>query len=246
MKRISVLLLSLAALFGGNAYGQNLRYDVVYDLAFIHKVAGHAEMNISGEGTSMTGYLNGKSIPWGGRIYCVQDTLIADITAGSEGLPEMHVSYRNGWYTKPEIHALEAGDYDRTNPQNYKTIMGQGELNASNATMEAVTITADMLGLFRSFRDMNFNTLTVGHTYNIPLEIDGAGAQTVALTYLGESNYEYNGVSTPTYKVSFEYSYQGKPSNYPVICQMNRTSRIPLYLTADLAIGRMEMILIDE
>lgn len=246
MKRISVLLLSMAALFGVSAYAQSLRYDVVYDLGFIHKVAGHANMNITGEGTSMTGYLSGKSIPWGGRIYCVQDTLIADITNGTGTVPAMNVSYRNGWYTKPKVEELEAGSYDRTAPANYKTINGQGELDASNATMEAVTITADMLGLFRSFRDMDFDKLVAGQTYNIPISIAGAGSQNVALTYLGESNYEKNGVNTPTYKVRFEYSYEGQPSNYPVDCQVSQTERIPLYLSADLAIGKMEMICIDD
>ncbi len=231
----------------GGAMAQNLHYKVIYDLGFIHEVAGHADMTLSGEGNNVTGYLSGSSIHWGGRVYCVNDTLVAQLDKSGAGtMPGMKVNYRSGWYTKPTVSDLEAGTYDRSNPINYKTISGAGQLDASNATMEAVTITADMIGLFRVFQMVDFNTLTPGKKYTLPMTLSDGSSQLVYCTYLGESSSDINGVQTPTYDVRFEYTYNGAPSNYPVKALIARDTKIPVRLSADLAIGKMEMVYSEE
>ncbi len=60
----------------------------------------------------------------------------------------------------------------------------------------------------------------------------------MTVTYSGESNY--GGYST--YSVAFEYTYHGASTGYSVFAQVDRNTRIPVLLSADLAIGHVEMI----
>ncbi|MDE6022071.1 MAG: DUF3108 domain-containing protein, partial [Muribaculaceae bacterium] len=102
-------------------------------------------------------------------------------------------------------------------------------------TMEAVTVTADMLGMFYYFHEIDFASMSPGQQITIP--ISGGYSQSVTVTYNGPSNF--GGYST--YSVSFEYSYQGAPTGYEVQAQVDQSSRIPVLLSADLAIGHVEM-----
>ncbi|MDE6007273.1 MAG: DUF3108 domain-containing protein, partial [Muribaculaceae bacterium] len=123
-----------------------------------------------------------------------------------------------------------------SNPANFKNIAGQGELDADSETMEAVTITSDMLGMFYYFHELNFDNMSAGQQVTIPIE--GGYSRSVTVTYNGRS--EFGGM--PTYSVTFEYSYDGASSGYPVQAQVDQNSRIPVLLSAELAIGHVEMI----
>ncbi len=50
--------------------------------------------------------------------------------------------------------------FNASNPANYKNIKDQGYLNADGQTMEAVTVTADMLGLFYYFYEIDFDSMS--------------------------------------------------------------------------------------
>lgn len=227
-----------------HAESEQINYRVEYTLGPIHKTAAHGVVTLDTNGSIFTGTLNGHSIPWGGRLYTVSDTLKMQIAnpVRNDGTPHQNITYRNGWYSKPKVDEIKDKTYDPLNPANYKTILGAGQLNASNATMEAVTITSDMLGLFHLFKSYDFSTVKPGYTMNIPMNLPNNTVQHVYVTYLGPSSYNLNGTDVKTYKLRFEYTYHGARSNYPVYCQLDPESRIPLLLYADLEIGKMELI----
>lgn len=243
MKRIAIILLAaMAAIFvvKADSFGpMSIKYNVKYHLGFIEETAATGILTMQATGDSFTGSLAGQSIPWGGRVYTVRDTLQA-VTTGSLATKDLSqkITYRNGWYFKPEASLLNSGKFDVTNPANYRTINGAGQLSASPATMEAIGISANMLGLFYIFQELDFDSLQSDQVVTIPVTMPDGTREQVYLTYLGPSTFG----NIRTWQVRFVYTYQGRRSDYPVTAQIDSTTRLPLSLSAHLAIGQMEMI----
>ena len=243
----AVVALSAAAaqpLF--NAPGQDacipptaIKYKVNYHWGLINTTAAYGTVRLDATGNSLTASLNGHSIAWGGRQYTVSDTLKVITMPGRGPLyARQNVLYRVGRYSKPMVSLLKSHSYNPSDPANYRTISGQGTLSASPKTMEAVGISCDMLGIFYLFRYMDFTALHPGQTLLMSVNMPRTGMQHAMITYLGPDQYR----GAPSYKVRFEYTYMGVRSGYPVTCQVERSSRIPLLISASMDIGRMEMI----
>lgn len=239
MKKTILLLFAFVAAITASAQVQipyqELNYNVHYHFGLVDVNIGHGIVTLSSQGNQFNATLDGNTIPWEGRVFCVSDTLNATMNAGSPYSRET-VDYENGWYLKPKVMEYRSNGFVASNPANYKNIQGQGQLDADGQTMEAVTITADMLGMFYYFHEIDFASMSPGQQVTIP--INGGYAQSVTVTYNGVSSY--NGYST--YSVAFEYTYQGASSGYPVYAQVDQSSRIPVLISADIAIGHVEMI----
>lgn len=249
MKRISLLMtLAVAALLSATSFdanAQDLTYRVLYHLGFIEKDIATAHVRLDMTDTGLFGTINGHSIPWGGRLYTVSDTLRATMTPNSSlpyGASES-IDYINGWYSKPYSKNVADRSYNPENPANYRNIKGEGSLDASYETMEAVAVTADMIGMYYYFKHMDFASMRPGQSMSIPIAGAGNKGNMVRVTYGGTSSYNAGGGEQPTYNVVFEYSYDGSMCNYPVTCQVSQSTRIPLLLSAQLKIGHVEMIL---
>ncbi len=245
MRRTILILVAFVAALTAAAQVQipyqEIPYDVHYHWGLIKVNIGHGKVTLSSQGNSFNATLDGNTIPWEGRIFCVSDTLNATMTPGSP-LSQETVTYENGWYLKPKVMEYRSDGFNASNPANYKNIKGQGYLNADGQTMEAVTVTADMLGLFYYFHEIDFDSMSPGQQITIPITVDGGYNQSVTVTYNGQSVYDAAGTTYPTYLVSFEYTYQGAPSGYQVHAHVARSSRIPVVISANLAIGRVEMV----
>lgn len=245
MKKTFLLLFAFIAALTGMAQVQlpyqEINYNVHYHWGIIDVMIAHGKVTLSTNGNQFNGTLDGNSIPWDGRVFCVSDTLQATMTPGS---PVSHetVTYENGWYLKPKTTVYRSGNFDPTNPANYKNIKGQGTLDADANTMEAVTVTADMLGMFYYYHEIDFDSMSPGQQITIPITVEGGVNQQVVVTYNGKSTYNASGVTYPTYSTSFEYSYNGAMSGYPVQAEVATGSRIPVLLSASLPIGKVEMI----
>lgn len=212
-----------------------LTYDVIYKWGFIEKVAGHGHVKMVMDQDTLRGSLDGHSIPWGGRIYTVADTLETVIRNAPGGITQ-NVLYANGWYSKPL--AGSASGADLSDPANYRTTSGAGELSASSATIEAVTITTDMIGFFYLCRLLDFGSMTEGQVTTLPVSYQGGADRKLEITYNGTSE----SAGTQVYDVVFNYSYNGQMSEYPVSCLVDKKSRIPMSVSAKLLIGHMEMV----
>lgn len=239
MKKTILLLIAFVAALTGSAQVQipyqELSYNVHYHFGIVDVNIGHDMVTLSSQGNQFNATLDGNTIPWEGRIFCVSDTLNATMSPGSPVSRE-RVDYENGWYLKPKVMEYRSEGFVASNPANYKNIQGLGNLDADPQTMEAVTVTADMLGMFYYFHEIDFGSMSPGQQITIPIE--GGYSQFATVTYNGLSSYG----GYATYSVTFEYSYQGVSSGYPVQAQVDRSSRIPVLLSADLAIGHVEMI----
>ncbi|MDE6143343.1 MAG: DUF3108 domain-containing protein, partial [Muribaculaceae bacterium] len=245
MKKILLSLVALCIAFVSRAQGDipytEINYNVHYHWGFVDVMIAHGVVGMQKEGDRFSATLDGNSIPWNGRVFCVSDTLKATMTPGN-GLPSETVDYINGWYLKPKVTLYRSHGFDPSNPANYKNIKGGGNLDASPETMEAITVTADMLGLFYYFREIDFNSMSDGQQITIPIVVSGGSPEKVVVTYNGKSSFKTDDASYPTYSVRFEYSYGGRMSGYPVDAQVSAENRLPVLISASLPIGKVEMI----
>lgn len=207
-----------------------LEYSVQYKWGIIDVAIGTAVANISIDDNQLHGTIAGHSIPWEGRIFSVGDTVRASMS------PNLQVNhYINGWYRKPEVNS----HVDTNSPENYRTIQDQGTLNCSSSTIEAITITAQMIGIFYYAQEIDFANMTAGDTRTITIDSEGLSQEKCVITYDGKGLVG----SRETYNITFEYSYGGEMSNYPVKCEIAVDNRIPIYFGADIKIGHVDMFL---
>lgn len=246
MKKFYVLsLLSLIPILYGNAQVnipyQEIHYNAHYHWGPVNVRIGHAQVSIQAEdGRNFFATLDGNSIPWEGRVYCVSDTLRAIMTA-TPAVSSERIVYINGWYMKPKVGQYRSRSFNPDDPSNYKNILGEGSLSASSNTMEAIDVTANMLGLYYYYHELDFENMPAGKVITIPIETAG-GEERVVITYNGKTQYSIDGVNYPAYDTVFEYSYQGAMNGYPVNCIVGANDRIPLLFSASLPIGHVEMI----
>lgn len=245
MKKL--LLALLVALFANylqaqvNIPYQELSYDVHYHWGLVNVNIAHGVVKMQTQGNNFVATLDGNSIPWEGRVFCVSDTLKATMTP-SQGLSKETVTYENGWYLKPKVMEFRSKGFNPSNPANYKNIKGEGTLDADGNTMEAITVTTDMLGMFYYFREIDFESMAPGNRITIPIAVENGQSQQVVVTYEGKSSYQIEGTTYRTYKTRFEYSYNGAMSGYPVEAQVGVNDRLPLLLSASLPVGKVEMV----
>lgn len=229
------------------AQTERLTYSVCYTLGVLKKHVGDAHIMLrTGEDGRFDATMRGHSIVWGGRVYSISDTLQATMSRGRGiiGITE-RVERSIGWYSKPLEHQLRDGSYTLSDPAFYRTTAGTGRLDASDETMEAVRITADMLGLFWFFRQMDFGRLRERLAYVVPV-FGAEGERPVQhfrLTYHGRGKTKHNGRNVEVEKVTFEYYYDDRPSGYPVECVVEKATGIPLSFSAALKIGHFRMTL---
>ncbi|MDE6099931.1 MAG: DUF3108 domain-containing protein [Paramuribaculum sp.] len=241
MKRTVLTIAAVLLVFlAGNAMVDiprtSVGYDVIYHWGLINKIAGHGYVTYHTSGPEFYGSLNGHSIPWGGRIYTVHSSLAATFSPGDVASRET-VNSIQGVYSKPEAGS-DSGRH------RFKDIYGGGTLDASPETMEAVTVMSNMLSIFYYAKTLDFDKMTPGTRLVVPVVDDGED-KPLYITYNGPANYSYGGFSTQTYEIVFQYTYEGEPDRYPVTCQIDRQSRVPVMFSADLLIGHIEMCYVE-
>lgn len=218
---------------------QTLAYKAEYHFGFIRISAGTISIGLALDGDNFTSTLNGQSVPIEGHVYAISDTLCSTMTPAAP-LSHETVTYANGWYAKPEIGVDASVDF--ANPALFKNTMGGGCLDASDDTMEAISISTDMLAMFYYFRQMDFDDLTPGQNVGQTISLPGGGTQNLTITYDGIGSYE----GSETYDVTFNFSYDGAPTVYPITARIDPMTRLPLLLAADLKIGHIELKLSND
>lgn len=244
MKKFLFLIMALAlpaALFAQvNIPRQEVYYNVNYHWGIIDVMIAHGVVTVETDGNNFRGTLDGTSIPWDGHIICVSDTLQATMTPNASGLSAEYVDYQSGWYRRPHVNQFRSSTYNPDDPAIYKNTRGQGTYDASNDSMEAIAVTTDMIAMFYYAKEFDFASMQPGWTATMP--IGGNYEKQVQITYEGTGTYSTNGVTYPTYDISFQYSYNGQMSGYNVKSKIGATERVPLFFSASLPVGEVEML----
>lgn len=243
MKKILLLLLAVFACKVADAQvaipRQEIPYNVNYHWGVIDVNIARGNVVVESDGHWFYGTLDGTSIPWEGKIICVSDTLSADMNV-IDGKISESVRYQNGYYRHVPAALFHSGTYNWSDPAYFKNIAGQGSYDASNDSMEAITVTSDMLGMYYLAHALNFPGFRPGDRFVIPIE--GPYSTEVVVTYQGQGIYSAGGSTYPTYDCTFEYSYGGRMSGFPVEMKIGASDRIPLFISASLPVGRVEML----
>ena len=218
----------------------DIPYNVNYHWGIIDVNIAHGTVKYHCDGTNFHGTLDGVSIPWEGHVILVSDTLDMQLIPGAGKYSTEKVDYQSGWYRRPKTKYYRSNDYDASNPECYKNIAGGGTYDASHASMEAITITSDMIGMYYYAHEIDFESLQPNDKVTVPIE--GVYAQKMIVTYLGKGSYEIDNKVYPTYNCMFEYNYNGQMSGYPVQMRIHQTDRLPVFLSASIPVGRIEMI----
>lgn len=244
MKRF--LFIALLALAGINMCmaGQvipftEIPYNVNYHWGIINVNIAHGFVNVQSDGTTFHGTLDGVSIPWEGHVILVSDTLTIQPLDGPD-LGTEKVIYQSGWYRRPKAKYYRSKDYDPGNPEIYKNLRGEGKYDASHDSMEAICVTSDMIAMFYYSHKIDFSKMEEGQQITLPIQ--GEYSQQVVITYTGSGSYSIEDDDYNTYNCEFEYSYQGKMSGYQVKMKIDKETKIPVFISASLPVGRVEML----
>ena len=97
-----------------------------------------------------------------------------------------------------------------------------------------------MIAMFYYAREIDFSKMAVGDKITIP--INGKYADEAVVTYLGPGNYSTGNENFTTHDLKFEYSYGGSLSGYQVQMKVGDKNPIPLFISASLPVGRVEML----
>lgn len=246
-KYVALMLMGLATWCGATAQvvipRQEIPYNVNYHWGIIDVMIARGTVTVESDGCNFYGTLDGTSIPWEGKIICVSDTLQASMNWEEDVLTET-VTYQNGWYRRPSASSFRSATYNPDDPAIFKNIAGGGSYDASSDSMEAITVTSDMIGMYYIAHAIDFERLRPGDQVRFP--IVGPYSHEVVVTYQGQGLYDVGGSTYPVYNCSFEYGYDGSMSGYPVECKIGATDRVPLYLSASLPAGHVEMLYAGE
>lgn len=241
-KTLLLLSISLAALTAAAAVNipfTEVPYNVNYHWGIIDVNIAHGTVKYHCENSNFYGTLDGVSIPWEGHVILVSDTLKTRMLPGEKYSLE-EIEYQSGWYRRPKANYFRSAGYNSSNPANYRNIAGEGQYSASQNSMEAITITSDMIGMYYYANEIDFESLETNQTFTIPIQ--GKYAQEVTVTYLGKGSYEIENVTYHTYNIMFEYNYHEKMSGYPVQMRIRQSDRLPIFLSASIPVGKVEMI----
>lgn len=243
MKKIFYLLvllfLPLSVFSQVNIPKTNIYYNVNYHWGIIDVMIARGVVTVETEGNTFRGTLDGTSIPWEGHIILVSDTLQAVMTP-TDSLSTEKVLYQSGWYRRPHVNQFHSSTYNPADPMIYKNTEGQGEYDASNDSMEAIAVTTDMIAMYYYAKEIDFANLQPGWCVSLPIE--GNYEKRVNITYDGTGTYSTNGVTYPTYDITFQYSYHGSMSGYNVKCKIGATEKVPMFISASLPVGQVEML----
>lgn len=165
MRKFLLFLVSAAAILPAGAQSDTLSADTLhyrmnYHWGYISKTAGEGTVVTRESGDTVSVSFSARSIPWGGRLYSVKDSLVATLKS-APSLSE-DVIYENGTYAKPTVSVGPDGVLNVQRNYPYRNIMGKGSLSASDATMQAIMITADMLSLFKWGSVFDFDSMHPG------------------------------------------------------------------------------------
>lgn len=243
MKKLLIILFAIFAWHFADAGvvipRQEARYNVRYHWGIVDIDIARGVVAFESDGNRFSGTLDGTSIPWEGKIICVSDTLVANVGADSGAVSE-DVVYMNGWYRHVPVSIFNSGSYNPADPAYFRNIQNQGDYDASSDSMEAITVTTDMIGMYYLAHAIDFDTMEPGHSYFV--DITGPYSKQLVITYKGPGFYTCDSGTYPVYDLSFEYGYGDSLSGFPVDCKIGRSSHLPLYFSASLPVGHVEML----
>lgn len=227
-----VALLGLASARAIDIPETAYEYSIRYHWGLIDETAAHATITVRCDDDNFFGTLQGRSIDWAGQYFEVTDTLASlMVPVQGQPFPSQAVTTCIGWYRKPTVDQLRAGDYDPMAPCNFINTAGQGQLDASESTLHNIFTTANLLATYYYGQYVDFDSLNPGQDISA---LCGPGTS-LSATFNGTTTWNGQPVRDLT------MSYSG--ADVPVRVLINSETGVPVLFSASLIIGEVEMTL---
>ncbi len=223
MKR-TALILAFAIAAAAIGWAKEYTYSVDWHWGFVDIHAGDVTISIDADENGINGAVAGQSVPIRGDVMSITDTIDADLT-----LDRAEINYIDGVYSRHPKNEWS---------DNYRNIHGQGRLDASDETMEAVNITAMLPGFFYYAQQMDFDQMQEGDQISVPLAGDGEDGR-MLITYHGTEESDYG----QAYSLTLIFDI-GDAAQYPISCLVSTADRSPLTFSTTLRIGEVQMALL--
>lgn len=223
MKR-TALFFAFAITAAVLGWAKDYTYSVDWHWGIVNIHAGDVKVNLDYGDDLVNGALAGQSVPIRGNVMSISDTISACLS-----LDRAEINYINGVYSR---------HHDGVWSDQYRNIHGEGELDASPETMEAVAITAMLPGFFYYADQLDFSKMEEGHTVEVPFVTNGQDGR-MLITYQGTQESDCG----EAYSLSLVFDV-GEASQYPIWCLVNAADRTPILFAATLRIGHVQMALI--
>lgn len=222
---------------------EKFNYVVTYKWGLIQKDAGDVEITRKPSGDGYELKLVAKTKPWADRIYKVRDTLVS-VTRKDlhKPLHYTYIAHEKNKYRKEDIYFSYSGNNVTGHSKKYKEDKN-GNINESEAVLEAAGAVYDMLSVYFFVRDIDYSTLKAGDTVNATI-FSGTKQEHLAVRCEGKETIELRDKSKhEAWHIVFKFTQgAGKKSSDDINCWISTDpSHIPLLIVGNLPIGQVRV-----
>lgn len=242
---LATLMCAISATASTDFANEKLRYKVMYKWGLIHKVAGHASVELKTNASTYTAIVTARTEPWADKIYSLRDTL--KTVMDRKTLAPRHYSihaHEDGKFKSDVIDFKHVGD--KFTAECVRTRRGKSDTIAvvTKTHLEAQGKTADFLSAFYYLRSLNFDTMLPGTQTTINV-FSGKRKELLRFTFRGIESIKVDGRRQNAYKVQFTFTSDGKKeTSDPITAWISMDgARTPLQIEGKLKVGKILCIL---
>lgn len=245
--RLLILLTLAASLLPASASAsgkEELTYDVMYKWGLINKKAGDVTISTScAEGSTVDALLTAKTAKWADRFYTLRDTLRGRMDATSL-LPSYYerIAHEGGSYSHDILHYTRSGATTTANAKIWRKKKKEN-IWSNERTHSAKGTTVDMLSAFYFMRKIDYPSMKSGESLHLNV-FSGKKKENLSITYRGIENIKHDGISVPTYHITFTFTTDdGRISSDKMDAWIyTAPSRIPLLMEGKLPVGKVRAL----
>lgn len=220
---------------------EKINYKVMYRWGLIHKVAGHATVELKGNNSTYTAVVTARTEPWADKIYSLRDTLKSVMDRRT--LAPRHYSIRaheDGKFKSDVLRFTHVKD--TFSAECVRTRRGKSDTTSvvSTTHLEAKGMTVDFLSAFYYLRSLDFQSMMPGTSVTINV-FSGKRKELLSFKYTGIESVKINGRKQNAYKVQFTFTSDGKKQTSDAITawiSMDK-AHTPLQIEGKLKVGKI-------
>lgn len=225
---------------------ETLRYKVTYKWGLIHKHAGTGTLSVERIGDNrLKAVMTGRTDSWADRFFEVRDTLISIFSADT-AVPVSYerIAHEGGSYARDLVSFSRQGNKSKAHCVRHRRGKKDRNITTTEIDLEAEGDAVDLLSSFYYIRRFDFETMNPGtqRTVNI---FSGKRKELLKFVYFGPETVKFDGRKYDAYKVTFQFTSEGrKKTSEPIEAWLSTApGHVPLKLIGELKIGKIQIFL---
>ncbi len=243
---LCIIICILSASLSEAASSETLHYKVVYKWGLIQKQAGRATFTLNTNGNQCHAVMTARTESWADHIYSVRDTLTSVFNATTR-LPSIYnrIAHEDGKFAHDIVTFTANGLSSAADCIRIRKRKKNEPQTRNEVSLEAQGAGVDLLSSFYYLRNLDFDSMTPGHSIAINI-FSGKRVELLTITYYGLEKIKIGKTSHQVHKVTFRFTSKGKKKTSEPIDAWISTdkAKIPLKLVGELPIGKIQCIYI--